>query len=140
MMRRGAGLDANQARRQLLEERQYIAALELTTDDDLAIRIDAVNLKNRLCDVETDCRDRLHDLAPPNRGGLNSTHIHGTHVPVEEPSTASKADVAVCGTAIEDVQEAFASRHRSAVREMTRSNSSAPSDIPFSKSSSIRPI
>src|SRR5664280_494908 len=24
--------------------------------------------------------------------GLNSTHIHGTHVPVEEPSTASKAD------------------------------------------------
>jgi hypothetical protein len=31
-------------------------------------------------------------LAPPNRGGLNSTHIHGTSVPVEEPSTASKAD------------------------------------------------
>jgi hypothetical protein len=24
--------------------------------------------------------------------GLNSTHIHGTSVPVEEPSTASKAD------------------------------------------------
>ena len=24
--------------------------------------------------------------------GLNSTHIHGTHVPVEEPSIASKAD------------------------------------------------
>src|SRR5664280_2416726 len=24
--------------------------------------------------------------------GLNSTHIHGTHVPVEEPSTASIAD------------------------------------------------
>ena len=23
--------------------------------------------------------------------GLNSAHIHGTHVPVEEPSTASKA-------------------------------------------------
>src|SRR5215475_10235768 len=27
--------------------------------------------------------------------GLNSTHLHGTHVPVEEPSTASKADM--CG-------------------------------------------
>ena len=25
--------------------------------------------------------------------GLNSTHIHGTHVPVEEPSTASKVEV-----------------------------------------------
>src|SRR5215469_16075168 len=32
-------------------------------------------------------------LAPPNRGGLNSTHIHGTSVPVEEPSTASKAEL-----------------------------------------------
>ena len=27
-------------------------------------------------------------------GGLNSTHIHGTHVPVDEPSTASIADIA----------------------------------------------
>jgi hypothetical protein len=35
-----------------------------------------------------------HIERPPlNRGGLNSTHIHGTDVPVEEPSTASKADV-----------------------------------------------
>jgi hypothetical protein len=25
--------------------------------------------------------------------GLNSTHIHGTHVPVEEPSTASEDDI-----------------------------------------------
>src|SRR3954470_18656927 len=30
--------------------------------------------------------------APPNRGSLNSAHIHGTHVPVEEPSTASVPD------------------------------------------------
>ena len=37
-------------------------------------------------------RNRLNDLALPNRGGFNSTHIHGTHVPVEEPSTASRAD------------------------------------------------
>jgi hypothetical protein len=34
-------------------------------------------------------------LAPLNRGSLNSAHIHGTHVPVEEPSTASIAEVAV---------------------------------------------
>jgi hypothetical protein len=26
-------------------------------------------------------------------GALNSTHIHGTSVPVEEPSTASIADI-----------------------------------------------
>jgi hypothetical protein len=31
-------------------------------------------------------------LAPPNRGSINNTHIHGTHVPVVEPSTASEAD------------------------------------------------
>jgi hypothetical protein len=28
-----------------------------------------------------------------NRGSLNSAHIHGTDVPVEEPSTASIPDV-----------------------------------------------
>src|SRR5580704_12851157 len=30
-----------------------------------------------------------HDLAPPNHRRPNSTHIDGTLVPVEEPSTAS---------------------------------------------------
>jgi hypothetical protein len=32
-------------------------------------------------------------LPPLNRGALNSTHFHDTHVPVEEPSTASEADL-----------------------------------------------
>src|ERR1035437_5471339 len=44
------------------------------------------------------CRDRLSlsfaCWAPLNRGGLNSTPIHGTLVPVEEPSTASEPDFA----------------------------------------------
>ena len=93
MMRRGAGFNTNQARGQLLEECQNVATLELTTEDDIALRIDAMNLKNRLRDIETDCRDGFHDLAPPNRRGLNSTHIRGTHVPVEEPSTASIGDI-----------------------------------------------
>src|ERR1035438_4522192 len=31
----------------------------------------------------------------PNRGSFNSAHIRGTHVPVEEPSTASTTEVAV---------------------------------------------
>ena len=61
MMRRGAGLDTNQARRQLLEERQDVAALQLTADDHLAFRVNAVHLKYRLCDIETDGRDGLHD-------------------------------------------------------------------------------
>ena len=37
------------------------------------------------------CRDRL---SPLNRGSLNSAHIHGTLVPVEEPSTASEPEIA----------------------------------------------
>jgi putative transposase len=46
MMRRGAGLDTNEARRQLLEERQDVAALQLTADEHVASRVDAVHLKN----------------------------------------------------------------------------------------------
>src|SRR6516165_11641940 len=61
MMRRSASLDADQARRQLLEERQDVAPLQLTTNHHLASGINAMHLKDRLGDVETDCRDRLHD-------------------------------------------------------------------------------
>ena len=60
MMRGGAGLDTHQARRQLLEERQEVAALQLTADQHVAFRVDAVHLKYRLGDVETDGCDRLH--------------------------------------------------------------------------------
>ena len=59
MMRRGTGLDPNQARWQLLEEPQNIAALQLTADDHPAFRINAVHLKYRLRNIETDGRDRL---------------------------------------------------------------------------------
>src|SRR5580692_5306748 len=60
MMRRGAGFNADQAGWQLLKECQHVTPLELTTDDDIALRIDPVNLKDRLRNVETECRDRLH--------------------------------------------------------------------------------
>jgi hypothetical protein len=60
MVRRGTGLYANQAWWQLLEERQHVATLQLAADDHLAGGINSVDLENRLGDVETDCRDRLH--------------------------------------------------------------------------------
>jgi hypothetical protein len=41
MMGRSASFDTNQARWQLLEECQHIATLELTAEDDIALRIDA---------------------------------------------------------------------------------------------------
>src|SRR3974390_3463689 len=91
-MRGSAGFDSNEARRKLLEEPQDVTTLQLTPNYHLAFNVNTVDLKNRFGDVETDCRDRLHDWLLPNRGGLNSAHIHGTRVPVEEPSTASTAD------------------------------------------------
>jgi hypothetical protein len=60
IVRRGTSLDANQARWQLLKERQDMATLELAADDNLAGTINAMHLKDRLGDIETDCRDRLH--------------------------------------------------------------------------------
>src|SRR5450830_1563526 len=60
MVRLGTGFDADQARRLLPEERQDVTPLQLPADDDLTFRINAVDLENRLGDVETDCRDRLH--------------------------------------------------------------------------------
>ena len=46
MMRRGAGLNTHEAGLQLLEERQDVAALQLTADDHLAFRVDAVHGAN----------------------------------------------------------------------------------------------
>ena len=46
MMRRGAGLDADQAWRQLLKERQDLATLQLTAEDHLASSINAMHLKH----------------------------------------------------------------------------------------------
>jgi hypothetical protein len=77
---RGAGFDTDQAWRQLLEEGYHGAALDLATQDGIALRINPVNLKNRLRDVEIDCCGRLHGSSRIV-GALNSTHIHGTHVP-----------------------------------------------------------
>jgi hypothetical protein len=44
----------------LLEKRENIAALQLPTEHHLAVSINAMDLKNRLRDIETDYRDRLH--------------------------------------------------------------------------------
>src|SRR5215470_332253 len=60
MMRRSAGFDADKARRQLLKEWQNVPALELTANDYVTCRVNSVDLKNRLSDIETNCRDRLH--------------------------------------------------------------------------------
>src|SRR5262249_60844540 len=42
------------------KEWQNVSALESTANDYISRRVNAVDLKNRFGDVETDCRDRLH--------------------------------------------------------------------------------
>src|SRR5260370_40266614 len=98
IMRRRTGLDTNEARRQLLKERPHIPPLQLTAKHNIAIRINAVDLKNRLRDIETDSRNRSHDLAPPNHRRLTAPTSHGALAPVEEPSTASIPDARVAKT------------------------------------------
>jgi hypothetical protein len=61
MMRGGAGFDADETGRQLLEEREYVSTLQLPANDHASLRVDAVNLEDGLCDVEADCRDCQHD-------------------------------------------------------------------------------
>ena len=46
MVRRGASLDANQAWRRALEERQHVATLQLAADYYLANGINSVDLEN----------------------------------------------------------------------------------------------
>ena len=59
IMRRGASLHADQARRQSFEERYHLAAAKLLPDDDLLGRIDPVDLEHVLGDIQTD-RGNLH--------------------------------------------------------------------------------
>ena len=60
-MRGGASLDADEAGRQLLEEREPIATFQLSPNDCTTLRVHAMNLKDRFCDVEADGCDCLHD-------------------------------------------------------------------------------
>jgi hypothetical protein len=46
MVRRGASFDTDQTWRQLLEERQDIATLQLPANNHLAASVNAINLEN----------------------------------------------------------------------------------------------
>ena len=58
-------------------------------NDHITCRVNAMDLKNRLCDVEAD----LHIWLLRIVGALTAPTSHGTSVPVEEPSTASTAGI-----------------------------------------------
>jgi hypothetical protein len=56
-MRVAASLYANKTRRQLFEKRQNTPAGQALPDNNLPCRINPVDLKDRLCDIETYCCD-----------------------------------------------------------------------------------
>jgi hypothetical protein len=58
-MCRGTRLHANQAGRQRGEKRNHLAASKSLPDDDLLVRVDTVDLKHVLGDIQTD-RGNLH--------------------------------------------------------------------------------
>ena len=64
MMRRRARLHRHHARRQLGEKRYELAAREFARHNHLALRVDRVNLKHPLRQIETNPRDsrqfRIH--------------------------------------------------------------------------------
>ena len=86
MMRRGARFHRHHAWRQRGEKRDELGAPELAGNDDLAIGVDRVNLKDPLRQIQTDPRDaskipdRLAHGRLPFRWGFDNDHL-GTLMP-----------------------------------------------------------
>jgi hypothetical protein len=103
MVRRRARLHRHHAWRQLGEEQDQLAAREFARHNDLAPRIDCVNLKHPLRQIETNPRDspqipdRLAHGELPFRWGFDNDHL-GTLMPFGAPSTSSFADGAANGS------------------------------------------
>src|SRR5271156_4155939 len=97
MMRRGARLHRHHARRQRGEKRDELSAPELARNNDLAIGVDRVDLKDPLRQIQTDPRDsrkipdRLAHGRLPFRWGFDNDHL-GTLMPFGAPSTPSFVD------------------------------------------------
>ena len=84
VVRGGTGLHANQARRQRREELHHLTATKLPPHDHLLGRIDAVDLKRVLGDIQTDCGN-LH--VDGSLGG--SYHFHEAQV--SDPTRGSES-------------------------------------------------
>ena len=64
MVGAAAGLHADQARRQVGEERQQLASGQLLAQHRPALRVGTVHLEPGLCQVEPDCRNLRHGRLP----------------------------------------------------------------------------
>src|SRR5215510_4226277 len=91
----GAPLTADQARRQRFKELHQLTAAKLLPDDDLLRRINAVDLKHVLGNIQTDCGN----LACGRLPGVVCSNDHLTAIRRREraPSTTSKPESALFG-------------------------------------------
>ena len=80
MVSRGTSFHADQARRKLGKELQDLAAAQLTTDNNLALLINAMHLKNVLRDIQTDRTNLFHGWFPSC--GSNDTAFWHIAMPV----------------------------------------------------------
>ena len=60
VMRGGAGFHANQARRLLVEEGQHLPPPQLPAEDHATVGVNAVDLKNVLRKINSDCDNFSH--------------------------------------------------------------------------------
>jgi hypothetical protein len=82
------GFHTDQAWRHRFEKSYHLTAAKLLPDDDLLGRVDAVNLKNVLGDIQTD-RGNLHVDRSPDVIGSND-HLTAIRRRERAPSTTSK--------------------------------------------------
>ena len=74
-------------------EGQHVAPLDPTAEGDITLRIGALNRKTDFAISRPSVVIVLHDSGSSELWSLDVTHTRGTHVPVEEPSTASDTDI-----------------------------------------------
>jgi len=84
MVRGGARLNADKAGRKLLEDGQNLPSLQLPAKDHVALRVNAVNLKHRLCDIHSDYRNLSH-------GRLLTWHLSATMWLLLKPPRSKKS-------------------------------------------------
>lgn len=73
MVRRGAGLHADQTRRQLLEDGQYLPAPQLAANHDRTRRICTMDLKTGFARSDADRDNLTHWTASPMLWSLTAT-------------------------------------------------------------------
>src|SRR5450631_2714503 len=92
LVRRCARFHTNEARRQIGKEIKNLRSTNTPADHHRATRIDAVNLKYRLRNIDTNCANLTHGRLPSMWLRFDATTLWHSDAAEWAPSTASLAD------------------------------------------------